>query len=191
MSKDWSSYYDQTRDGPPRPLLIKALEYVSHKKRAIDIGGGALRDTRYLLHEGFDVTVIDKSPWLTEEAAAIHSERLHAYVTTFEDFDFGEKQYDLAAAMFSLPFNRPETFNNVFSSIKQSLVPGGVFCGQFFGINDTWANKETMTFHTKQQVEELFEDMDVIQLNEKEENGRTAAGISKHWHVFHVIAKKK
>ena len=116
---------------------------------------------------------------------------MHAYVTSFEDFDFGDQRYDLAAALFALPFNPPETFDGVFRRIKQSLKSGGVFCGQFFGVNDTWSNKETMTLHTKQQVEALFGDMVVIQLTEKEEDGTTANGTPKHWHVFHIITKKK
>ncbi len=190
-SNDWAEYYDLTRNLPPRPLLVKALEHVKNKNKALDIGGGALKDTRYLLHEGFDVTVIDKAQLLLNETKSLNSDRLHAHVTSFEDFDFGERQYDIAAAMFALPFNPPESFDRVFQNIKRSLVEGGVFCGQFFGIHDTWASNAKMTFHTKEQVEKLLDDMEIIQLTEKEEDGTTANGTPKHWHVFYVIAKKR
>lgn len=189
--KDWSSYYDLTRSGPPRPLLVEAVEYVANRNRAIDIGGGALRDTRYLLRQGFDVTVIDKSSHLREEAQKIDSDQLHAYVTSFEEFDFGNQQYDLAAALFALPFNPPGTFNEVFTKIKQSLVAEGIFCGQFFGVHDSWVSRESMTFHTKEQVNALLADMEIIRFEEKEEDGATADGTAKHWHMFHVIARKR
>lgn len=57
---DWKTYYLQTADLPPSLLLVKALSFVSHRGKAIDIGGGALKDSRYLLAQGFDTTVIDQ-----------------------------------------------------------------------------------------------------------------------------------
>ncbi|MDO8550913.1 MAG: hypothetical protein Q7S39_12285 [Ignavibacteria bacterium] len=48
-----------------------------------------------------------------------------------------------------------------------------------------------MTFHTKQQVENLLSDMEIIELTEEDKDGRTANGTPKHWHVFHVIARKR
>ena len=47
-----------------------------------------------------------------------------------------------------------------------------------------------MTFHTKEQMEKLFSDMEVILLDEEEKDDKTANGTPKHWHVFHFIAKK-
>ena len=61
IKKDWSKYFNNTKNRPPSRLLVKALEYVENKKNAIDIGGGALKDAKYLLEQGFNVTVIDSS----------------------------------------------------------------------------------------------------------------------------------
>ncbi len=190
VEKDWSEYYKATQEKPPRPLLVQALEYVAHKEKAIDIGGGALNDSRYLLEQGFEVTVIDKSPLLEEQAKGLSNEKLHATVTSFEDFDFPENEYDLVCAMFALPFTDPQHLNTVFKKVKDSLKKGGVFCGQLFGINDEWSNNPKMSFHTKEQVENLFNELEVVSMKEVEEEGPTATGPSKHWHVFHVIAKK-
>lgn len=190
MSQDWSQYYQLTKNYPPSRLLIKALEYVSHKRKAIDVGGGALKDTRYLLEQGFDVTVVDKEESMAKEAQAIASDKLHYVVSAFADFDFPKDEYDIASAMYALPFNPPGSFNAVFASIKRSLVKGGVFCGQCFGIRDEWSKDQSMTFHTKEQVEELLAGMEIISIEEEERDGRTANGTPKHWHVFHFIAKK-
>ncbi len=188
--KEWSEYYKATKARPPRPLLMKALEYLSNKNKAIDIGGGALNDSKYLLEQGFEVTVIDKSPFLQEQAEALNSDKLHATVTSFEDFNFPENTYDLASAMFALPFTHPQHFDTVFKKIKNSLKKNGVFCVQLFGPNDEWSKKPEMSFHTKEQVKKLFHDMEIISIKEVEEDGSTATGSSKHWHVFHIIAKK-
>lgn len=190
MTNTWSEYYTITKDKPPSPLLIKALAHVKNQHKAIDIGGGALKDTRYLLAQDFEVTVIDREELMAKEAAAIPSKKLHFFITSFADFDFPKNEYDLASAMYSLPFNPPETFDAVFEKIKQSLVPGGIFCGQFFGVRDEWSADTTMTFHTKIQVETLLTDMEIIALDEEEKDGKIANGTPKHWHVFQVIARK-
>jgi SAM-dependent methyltransferase len=189
-NKDWSDYYKATKAKPPRPLLVKALEYVSNKDKAIDIGGGALNDTRYLLDQGFDVITIDKSPLVEDKAKNIPSDKLHAYTTSFEDFDFPKEEYNLASAMFALPFTAPEHFGKVFSKIKDSLKMGGIFCGQFFGDRDEWKTNLNMTFHTKEQAQELLNGLKIISFKEDEKDDKTATGGIKHWHVFHVIARK-
>ncbi len=190
QKKDWEEYYEITKNKPPSKLLIKALGYVAETDKAIDIGGGALKDTRYLLEQGFDVTVVDKADLMVKEAEAIKSEKLHYFVSSFADFYFPKNEYDIASAMYALPFNPPESFENVFMKIKQSLVKGGIFCGQCFGVRDEWSTNQKMTFHTKEQVEKLLSDMEVILLDEEEKDDKTANGTPKHWHIFHFIAKK-
>ncbi|MDO8512037.1 MAG: DUF3850 domain-containing protein [bacterium] len=189
-NKDWSEYFRITGNNPPSKLLVKSLGYVAQKSKAIDVGGGALKDTRYLLEQGFDVTVVDKSDLITKEAEAIKSDNLHYFVSSFEDFDFPKNEYDIASAMYALPFNPPESFDVVFAKIKGSLVKGGIFCGQFFGVHDEWSNDKKMTFHTKEQVEKLLSDMEVILFDEEEKDDKTANGTSKHWHIFHFIVRK-
>ena len=135
---DWSEWYDMTRAQPPNELLVEALLYVKNTGKALDIGGGALKDTMYLLQKGFDVTVIDKSPLLENEAKKINSEQLHFVVTSFEDFDFPVDEYVLASAAHSLPFCDPAQFSRMVADIKLSLMKGGIFCGQMFGDQDMW-----------------------------------------------------
>ncbi len=184
---DWSEYYENTKSSAPSSLLIKALGYVRQKSKAIDIGGGALKDTRYLLDQGFEVTVIDQEPQMQGLAHTIQSDQLHPIVTSFADFDFPSNEYDLASAMYALPFNSPKTFDAVVQKIKKSLVKGGIFSGQLFGNMDEWSNNVAMTFHTKDQATKLFSDMEVILLEEVEKDGKTADGSPKHWHVFNLL----
>jgi len=153
---DWTEFYRITKNRPPSELLVKALSYVATKRKAIDIGGGALKDTRYLLDQGFDVAVVDKEDLMTKEAEAIKSDKLHYVVSTFADFEFPKNEYDIVSAMYSLPFNPPHSFDFVFHKIKSSLVKNGVFCGQFFGIRDEWSTNREMTFHTREGVENYF-----------------------------------
>jgi hypothetical protein len=186
----WSEFYKITKSHPPSELLIKALEYVPRKNKAIDLGGGALKDTRFLLEQGFEVTVIDKEDALAKGAEELGSNKLHYHISSFADFDFPKNEYDIACAIFALPFNPPSSFDDVFHKIRGSLARNGIFCGQFFGTQDEWSADPNMTFHTKKQVEKLLAGMEVILLDEKQWDGKLALGTPKHWHVFHVIARK-
>lgn len=187
MSKiNWTEHHELTKNNPPSELLIKALRYVGRIGKAIDLGDGGLKDVKYLLEQGFDVTVVDQ----VIQPIETPSKKLHCSVTSFDQYEFANESFDLATAMFTLPFNRPDNFNDVFSSVKSSLKSGGIFCGQFFGDRDGWSSNPAMTFHTKEQVENLLADMEIISLVEVEKDSKTTDGNPKHWHVFHVIAKK-
>jgi tellurite methyltransferase len=189
---DWVKHFENTKNTPTSPLLLKALEYVKLKNKAIDIGGGGtLKDTRYLLSLGFETTIVDKEKLVEVAADEIKSDRLKVFVSDFADFDFPSTEYDIASAMYSLPFNRPSDFENVFYKVINSLVKDGIFCGQFFGNHDGWHNNPQITFFPKEKAMTLLASMDVIHFEEKEFDGKTADGSPKHWHVFDIIARKK
>lgn len=183
---DWSEYYDMGRAQPPHELLVEALSYVKDRGKAIDIGGGALRDSKYLLQKGFDVTVIDKSPILLEEASDMKNERLHPFVTSFEDFHFPVDEYIFASAIHSLYYCEPIYFSRVIINIKSSLKKGGVFCGQMFGAYDKWSKNLQRSYQTADEAREYLKDMEVISFREEE----TAKGRTKHWHIYNFIARK-
>ncbi len=69
--RDWSAYYELTAAKPPSPLLVMALEYVSPREKALDLGAGALKEAAYLLGQGFQVTVVDSEPSLEERSIAL------------------------------------------------------------------------------------------------------------------------
>ena len=80
----------------------------------------------------------------------------------------------------------------MWKTIKKNICNDGYFVGNFFGINDSWnRNESNMTFLTKEQVLDLFEEFDVIKFKEIEKDGLTGLGNMKHWHIFNIIAKKK
>ncbi|OGE84251.1 MAG: hypothetical protein A3B23_00405 [Candidatus Colwellbacteria bacterium RIFCSPLOWO2_01_FULL_48_10] len=191
-SIDWANYFENTKNYPPASLLVKAMEYVKAKNKAIDIGGGGtLKDTKYLLSQGFETTIIDKEKVVGDAVRNTKSNRLKFFLTDFADFDFPQNEYDIAVAIYSLPFVQPDMFSDVFASVKKSLVKDGIFCGQFFGNRDGLHLNTKLTFVTKEKAQSMLDDMDVVLFDEKEFNGKTADGSPKHWHVFDIIARKK
>lgn len=186
----WAGYYKDKKNAPPAKLLLQALPSVNNKKTALDIGAGSLIDSKYLLEQGFEVTAFDNSPPFADLAAAITNPKFQYQVCDFNDFEYQPNHYDLASAMYSLPFCNPAYFNEVFSKIKNSLTKDGIFCGQFFGINDEWNGHKNLIFHTKNQVLELLSDLEIVYLDEFEKDRNLANGTPKHWHAFDIIARK-
>ena len=99
--------------------------------------------------------------------------------------------YDLINAHFALPFTHNEQFSAVFARLKAALKPGGVFVGQFFGVNDTWNTSETtMTFFTREQAHTRLAGLELVEFEEEDQDGTTARGDFKHWHVYHIVARQ-
>ncbi len=186
---NWKEFYQITKDNPPWPRLIRAVSLLGHAGDALDLGCGGGRDTRYLLAHGFQVTAVDNEAASLSGLADLPHEHLRLVQSTFEDFSF--TSYDLINAHFTLPYTQKEQFPVVFARLKAALKPRGIFVGQFFGINDTWNTPETtMTFLTCEQAHSQLAGLQIIEFEEEEEDGTTARGDAKHWHVYHIIARK-
>ncbi len=189
---DWKTYFEQTKDRPPRDMLVRALPFVNELGTALDLGAGALNDSKYLLGHGFkEVTALDIEAVAQEIAAKLPRDRFRYVIESFDSFVYEPQRYDFINAQYSLPFIAPERFDDIFKRIIASLKIGGIFSGQFFGNGDEWAHKDTMTFLTKSQVQSLLKQFEVLYFEEEKKEKPTAAGTLKRWHVFHCIFRKR
>ena len=201
MSTTWTRYYDAAGEHPHEALLF-ALERFDveagadeGERFAVDLGCGPGRDTAELLRRGWRVLAIDA------EAEAIQrllrrgdlgsggAARLTTQVARFEDARWPEA--DLINSSYALPFCPPNQFAAVWHRIVASLRPGGRFSGQLFGDRDGWATQPDMSFQTRQDAEAMLLGLGVERFDEVEEDGKTAVGDPKHWHLFHVVARKQ
>lgn len=191
-SSSTKEFYTITKNKLPSPLLEEALSHAQNPNgQALDLGCGAGKDSRYMVSKGFFATAVDLND-VTQYLADIPDDKINIVTSSFLDFNFKPEAYDFINAQWSLPFVSKNEFGNLMNKIKVSLKPGGIFTGQFFGINDEWNTlNTTKTFHTHDEVVDILKDMEVICLREKENDGTLANGTPKHWHVFHIIAKKK
>jgi tellurite methyltransferase len=185
----WEDFYKITKDRPPWPLLVEAVDLLDQRVEALDLGCGAGRDTRFLLEQGFRVTAVDADPHAVALMAGFSQDHLRVVQSSFETFEF--ETYDLVNAHFALPFLSEEHFHLVFARIRQALQAGGIFVGQFFGVHDEWNTPENqMTFLTRQQAEAELKGLKALVFREEDIDSHVADGTPKHWHVFHIIAQK-
>ena len=196
MSREWSAFYDAVADRPPHETLVQALDLFDAEPRerlAVDLGCGDGRDAVELLRRGWRVVAIDAEQEAIERLRARVGEaaagRLETEVARFESAEWPAA--DLVNCGFALPFCPPAAFPAVWARIVSSLRPGGRFSGQLFGERDGWSGRPHMSFHARAEVERLLAGFDVERLAEVDEDGTTALGVPKHWHVFHVVARKR
>lgn len=190
----WGAYYDAVAGQPPRKTLVTAADAFVREGRvgtAVDLGCGSGRDTLELLRRGWRVLAIDgdEDGLRRLRDAADASGRLETRLARLEGAVWPAA--DLVNASYSLFFLAPEPFARVWRRIRAGLTPGGRFAGQLLGDRDTWASDPKMTHLTKAEALHLLDGLD-IELFEEDENasGQTATGVPKHWHVFHVVARR-
>ena len=190
---DWVGYYDEQTDREPRDVLIQVLELFEAEDRrgsAVDIGCGQGFDTEELLRRGWEVVAIDA----TEEGIrrrrrripADQRDRLRTVVSPMQEVELPSA--NLFHASFSLPYCPPRAFPRFWDELRAAIRPNGRFAGQLFGVRDTWASTEShMTFFDATGARALFDGLQVESFVEEEEDDEE---MPKHWHVFHVIARR-
>jgi len=194
---DWTRYYEAA-GSEPRSTLLDALrrfdEEEPRNRFAVDLGCGTGRDTVELLRRGWRVLAVDATAEAIErllardDVSAAKGDRLETRVSRFEDAEWPAA--DLVNSSFALPFCPPGAFPAVWERIERSLGGGGRFCGQLFGDRDGWSGEDEMTFQSRPELEALLSPFEVELLDEIEEDGATAVGEPKRWHLFQVVARR-
>jgi SAM-dependent methyltransferase len=194
----WADYYDAVRGRPPRKTLMTALDLFDTEgsggsQFAIDLGCGDGRDTVELVRRNWRVLAIDgEKTAITRLRNRPDIDRgfLQTQVIRFEAVKL-PLEIDLVNASFSLPFCPASAFPGFWGKIISSIRPGGRFCGQFFGDRDSWSIYSSMTYLTRQQIEDLLQPFEVELFQEEEQAGKTPLGEDRHWHLFQVVARKR
>ena len=195
---NWAAYYQAIEGRQPRPLFIAALARFAGSpatqspRNAIDLGCGDGTETLVLLQHGWKVLAIDREPAaiasVQSRARKEHLAQLEIKISAFEGLELPGA--DFVYAGLSLPFCQPASFAPLWSGITASVRPGGRFAGHLFGEHDSWAGNPEMTFHALPQVKHLLAGSFEIELLQEEERDGEAFSGPKHWHVFHLIARK-
>ncbi len=198
-TRDWAAYYAKTIKRPPRDTLLHALDNFdaeggdNRRRLAVDLGAGGGRDVIELLRRGWQVLAIDAAQ---ESAEAIRGRpdlppdaQIETRTARIEDAHWPE--CDLVNSSFALPIVAPDLFPVIWQRIVDSVRPAGRFAGQFFGDKDSWVGvRESMTFHTRERALARLSGLDIEMFEEEEDDSTTPRGETKHWHVFHIVARK-
>ena len=187
----WVEFNGVQGGRPVRPLLRAALELTGagRGRTAIDLGCGAGVESRALLSQGWRVHAIDGSPETSavvlRTIGGLHP-RLTVRTAHYEQLD-SLPPADLIYAGYSLPYQAMPSFRRVWTMIRSALRPGGVLAVNLFGVHDSWAGADEMTFFEADDARALFDGLEIVSWHEEDEDGPAYSG-PKHWHVFDVVA---
>jgi tellurite methyltransferase len=189
----WNDYYKAVSGRKPRDLLVQTLaRFGNYSGLAIDLGCGVGIETTELLNHGWKVLAIDNQPeaiaHVRAHVSAEQQGRLEAQTVSFENVKLPPA--DLIWAGLSLPFCPPEHFDRLWNKLVASLGSGSRFAGDLFGQRNAWITNKQMTFHTVEQVRELFRPLEIEFFNEEEGERPTALQGNQHWHGFAVVARR-
>lgn len=191
----WAAYYEKLRDRPPRKTLVAALDRFgtpSADAMAVDLGCGDGRDIVELLRRGWSVVAVDAEAEAVKRLAERQlpgDERITAIVARMEDVPL-PLGVQLVNSSFAMPLCEPARFRELWERIREALPSGGRFSGQWYGPRDTWFGRAGMAFVSRPEAEAMLRGLDVELFEEEEDDGVTPRGKPKHWHIFHIVARK-
>lgn len=201
--RDWPGYFRAVAGRPPRETLLRALDLFEADAPsdagipplAVDLGCGEGRDTAELLRRGWRVLAVDGHPDaldLTRRRGDLPADAEARLRTRLEPLEaFRPPPCRLVNASFTLPFCEPAAFDGLWDRLVAAIEPGGRFAGQFFGDRDSWAALPDRSHHARDRVEALLAPFEIEHFDEDEKPGETTEGHAKHWHVFHIVARKR
>ncbi|NDH61581.1 MAG: class I SAM-dependent methyltransferase [Alphaproteobacteria bacterium] len=194
-SAGWAAYYDKLRDRPPRRTLLAALDRFGTTPAAalaLDLGCGDGRDTVEMLRRGWRVIAVDAEPEALRQLQARtlpSGSDVTPVIARLEEVPV-PLGVQLINSSFAMPLCEPEAFRDLWSRIREGLPSGGRFSGQWYGPRDSWVGRPGLTFLGHEEALGLLEGLELEMFEEEESDGVTPRGKPKHWHIFHIVARK-
>jgi SAM-dependent methyltransferase len=191
----WGEYYRASQERPPAPILVEALDFVTEKENACDLGAGTLRDANFLLENGFQhVTTVDSSGPYKELMNQNKDPRITMQNDDLDLFELPASSFDLVSGQRVFHYTEGSSLAGGFiHNISSILKPGGIFTTTMFSDKDI-LNSEGRSgfFPSKDQMEKLLDtDFEIIKLEQHQKNGVTAKGEPVINDVLEIIARKK
>lgn len=198
--RDWAAYFDRIEGKPPRETVVRALDLFGEigdgdSALCVDLGCGSGRDMQLMLERGWRVWACDGSELGLARARAragvaeaLGDGRAELVRADFESVEIPRVRW--VNASFALPFCPPGHWESLWARIDGAIEPGGRFSGQFFGDRDDWAILEDRTHLTRGETLGLFDQYILEWFREEDRPSSHAGEAHKHWHVFHVVARK-
>ncbi len=193
QAQGWGEYYDKLGDRPPRKTVVAALDAFGETPPdalAVDLGCGAGRDIVEILRRGWKVVAVDSEPEALRQLEARELPGISPILARFEEVPL-PIGVQLVNSSFAMPLCEPERFHELWMRIAEALPAGGRFSGQWYGVRDSWAGRPGMTFLERDAALTLLNGFEIEMFDEEEADSTTPRGTPKHWHIFHIVARKR
>ena len=145
--------YDELRHKPlDRRLLDELAEEVSGRGSVCDIGCGPGHVARYLRERGAEVTGVDLSPRLIEEARRLNP-GIRFEVGDMRSLEVSDAAFAAVVAFYSLIHFDADQLREAVRELRRILSPGGVLLASFHRgserrhVEDLWGVEVNLDFN--------------------------------------------
>ena len=190
---DWAALNAHAAGRPARRLVAKAIAAAGGDRHAgvvLDLGAGAGADSLQFARRGWNVHAYDSDDTLA--ARLVENERMPGSVqfhhTAIEDVT-SFPAAKIVYSTYTLGLLGPAALPGVWEKLVASLPRGGVMAVDFFGTNDSWAERPEVATLPLEEIDEMFRGFQIIDRAIRDEDGRFLAD-KKHWHVITTLARK-
>lgn len=183
------SYYQATLNRPLHDIYHLLEPHLPASGVAIDLGCGVGTATLFLARHGLKVIAVDKQCRALEILKSRLEPGMSVELVHADMSEWQVPKADVIIAGFALFFLDQSQLEAFWPRVAEALPPGGLFAGQFLGPNDEWADKGHALVDDP-ALRRMLNSFETIHYEEVDREGQTALGKAKHWHVFHVVARK-
>ncbi|GEM_PF-3491946 len=176
--------------GPSNTAVIGVQHLNNYSKRALDLGCGSLRHSKYLFNCGYIVDAIDKDSEVVKYSNFFDHRPKELFSLTIGDYnnlDLGEDKYDIVVSENTLSFNRKVDLDSLLPRIIKSIKRNGVFAGNLYGEGDFRRDNPTMTFFTRESAYSTLSGLGHIKHFYESCDEKTAEGDALHSFQFVII----
>lgn len=182
-------YYQATLNKPLHDIYRILEPHLKPPGLAVDLGCGVGTATLFLAGKGFRVIAVDRARRALEILASRLESGMDVELVESDMLDFQVPVADVIVAGFALFFLDQTGLEAFWPRIVGALPPGGLFAGQFLGAHDEWADKGHALVDDA-CLRQMLSPFELIHYEEVDREGQNSQGVPKHWHVFHVVARK-
>jgi SAM-dependent methyltransferase len=176
----WSSYFYDVGD-TPNGLVPRLLESQDPNKRkvALDLGAGNLRDSKYLLAQGFETVIAVDT---CEQSIDFVIPGIDLRIMPIQYFKGESESIDFAISCNTLFFLRSEEIKYIFKEVYKCLKVGGVFACNVLAPDDAWVKEGKSGVYAlkKKRIEDFCACFTKFEIREKRRDGETSAGTPAH-----------
>ena len=194
-SPGWAAYYDKLRDRPPRKTLLAALDAFGATPSdalALDLGCGDGRDAIEMLRRGWRVIAVDAEPEALRQlqARALPPDSDVAPVNARLEEVPIPIGVQLINSSFAMPLCEPGAFTAFGSASGKGfrLAVASAASGTARATAGSIGPASPSCVARRRLA--MLEGLDLELFEEEESDGVTPRGTAKHWHIFHIVARK-
>ena len=189
----WHDYLAKIKTKPHREILEKVVELLPKDILcAVECGCGVGNNSQFLIDNGLNVHAFDKDSnavnlcrmrFINESNFAICLSDLDTYIYPSNGLVIADSSFFVC---------NPKRFEICWHNLARSIQLGGLFCGDFLGLNDSYAKQDpdNVLALSEADIRRYFSSFEIIDWHERNRSGVNFQGEEINRHSHTLLARK-